>query len=72
MTYAPDRLPDHVTLTELRDLALRVASTAATMVRDDRPTRLDTSTKSTDTDVVTVMDTRSEALLREALRIARP
>ncbi len=72
MTRATDQLPDPVTLRELGALALRVARAAAALVRDGRPDRLDTSTKSSDTDVVTIMDTRSEAQLRSALRAARP
>ncbi|MBK8757272.1 MAG: inositol monophosphatase [Actinomycetales bacterium] len=72
MTWATDQLPDPQTLRELGALALRVARAAATLVHEGRPDRLDTSTKSSDTDVVTIMDTRSEAQLRTALRAARP
>jgi myo-inositol-1(or 4)-monophosphatase len=60
-------------LSELVTLAERVARAAGDLVREGRPERvLVASTKSSPTDVVTAMDTASEALLRSALREARP
>ena len=46
-------------------MAERVARAAGDLVRDGRPDHVDVaSTKSSPTDVVTAMDTASEALLR--------
>jgi myo-inositol-1(or 4)-monophosphatase len=60
-------------LEELVALAERVARAAGDLVRDGRPSRVDVaSTKSSPTDIVTAMDTASEALLREAIGAARP
>lgn len=59
---------------ELLVVALDVAHAAARLVVDDRPPgTLDVAaTKSSETDVVTVMDQRSEALLVERILAARP
>src|SRR5262249_50941366 len=58
---------------ELLALAEQVARRAGALVRDGRPERVDVArTKSSPTDVVTEMDTASEALLREAIRAERP
>ncbi len=54
-------------------LAERVARQAGDLVRDGRPARVDVaSTKTSPTDIVTAMDTASEALLRKAIHEARP
>ncbi len=60
-------------LAELVALAERVARQAGDLVRDGRPDRVDVAaTKSSPTDVVTAMDTASEALLRREIQQARP
>ncbi|MFB9732755.1 inositol monophosphatase family protein [Ornithinimicrobium kibberense] len=57
----------------LEELAVRIAVEAGRLVRDERPRAVDVHrTKSTDLDVVTLMDTRSEALVRRRLAEARP
>lgn len=57
----------------LEALAVRVAVEAGRLVRDERPGAVDVHrTKSTDLDVVTLMDTRSETLVRQRLAAARP
>lgn len=57
----------------LERLAVELALEAGGMISADRPGSLGVHhTKSTDLDVVTVMDTRSEALLRERIAAARP
>lgn len=62
-----------VDLSALTTLAADVARRCGALVRDERPTRLGVhATKSSDTNVVTVMDHRSEALARDLLRGARP
>jgi len=67
------RLPDDVTVADLRVLAERLAREAGRLVRSGRPDRVEVaSTKSTATDVVTRMDADSEALLRRELAAARP
>lgn len=58
---------------DLLDLAERAARAAGDLIRDERPDRLAVSaTKTSPTDVVTVMDERSEALLRDLLLGERP
>ena len=58
---------------ELRALAVSLAREAGRLVRDARPDGLGVAaTKSSEVDVVTVMDQRSETLLRERIRAARP
>ncbi len=57
---------------ELLALAERVARSAGALVSEQRPRRLEVSTKSSPTDVVTQMDHAAEALLRELLLQARP
>lgn len=73
---APERAgsgPAGLDLPGLEALAAEVASEAARLVVEERPTRLDVArTKSSATDVVTVMDQRSQDLLRARLRAARP
>ena len=63
---------DAALLVELEALAMDLARGAGTLVVRDRPDRLSTATKSSDTDVVTEMDARAEAYLRERIRAARP
>jgi myo-inositol-1(or 4)-monophosphatase len=54
-------------------LAESVARLAGDLVREGRPETVDVaSTKSSPTDVVTAMDTASEALLRKAIHAERP
>lgn len=68
----PDELAG-LDLAALEALAVEVATEAARLVVDERPDRLGASaTKSSPTDVVTVMDTRAEELIRQRLREARP
>lgn len=58
---------------QLERCAVRIAQEAGALVRDQRPDRLGVHhTKSSDLDVVTVMDTRSEQLLRDRIEAARP
>lgn len=64
---------DCVLALELLGLAERAARAAGDLIRDGRPDRLEVSaTKTSPTDVVTVMDERSEALLRDLLLGERP
>jgi myo-inositol-1(or 4)-monophosphatase len=66
-------LPDGVTVTALRDLAVRLATAAGALVREGRPDRVVVAaTKSSDVDPVTVMDRASEELLREMIAAERP
>jgi myo-inositol-1(or 4)-monophosphatase len=70
--------PDHPAptgdeLAALEALCIELATTAGRFIRDERPDRLGVAdTKSTDTDVVTVMDRRSEELLHRLILEARP
>lgn len=57
---------------ELLALALDVGAETGRMLVDDRPADLGFGTKSTPTDVVTVMDTRAERLLQDRITAARP
>jgi myo-inositol-1(or 4)-monophosphatase len=66
-------LPDGVTVAELERLCVGFATEAARFIRDERPPRMGVSaTKSSETDVVTVMDRRSEELLHALIQQARP
>ncbi|WP_338538219.1 inositol monophosphatase [Janibacter terrae] len=68
-----DRLPAGVDPAELADIALKVAVEAGVLVVDDRPRDLGVAeTKSSATDVVTVMDQRSQDLLLRRLGELRP
>jgi myo-inositol-1(or 4)-monophosphatase len=68
----PD-LPDGVDLAELERLCVEFATEAGRFIRDERPPRMGVAaTKSTETDVVTVMDRRSEELLHQLIHAARP
>jgi len=65
--------PSAAELTSLLALAESAAREAGALIRDERPRDLGVAaTKSSPTDVVTVMDQRSERLLRERLLGARP
>ena len=67
------QLPADVDLAELERLCIEFATTAGRFIRDERPPKMGVAaTKSTETDVVTVMDRRSEELLRRLIRAARP
>jgi myo-inositol-1(or 4)-monophosphatase len=65
--------PDEATLETLEALAVEVGTEAGRLIVDERPANLGVSkTKSTATDVVTVMDQRAQDLLRTRLHEARP
>jgi myo-inositol-1(or 4)-monophosphatase len=70
----PDvEVPDGLPLEDLERLAVEVAQEAARLIVEDRPDGLGVArTKSSATDVVTVMDQRAQDLLRQRLRAARP
>lgn len=74
MTTRPvPALPDGVTVAELERLCVAFATEAGRFIRDERPPRMGVSaTKSSETDVVTVMDRRSEELLHALIQQARP
>lgn len=62
-----------VLLTELEQIAQDLAMAAGRLIVDERPRGLGVAaTKSSETDVVTVMDQRSEAFLHEQLAALRP
>lgn len=66
-------LPDEGVCRELRELAIEFAIEAGRFVRDERPASVDVrSTKASDLDVVTIMDTQCEALLRASILAERP
>ena len=66
-------VPDEDVLVELERLAVEVALEAGRLIVDERPADLGVAkTKSTATDVVTVMDQRAQDLLRSRLQQARP
>lgn len=66
-------IPADEVLAELERLAIKVALEAGRLIVDERPADLGVSkTKSTATDVVTVMDQRAQDLLRSRLQEARP
>ncbi|MFM6851011.1 MAG: inositol monophosphatase family protein [Terrabacter sp.] len=72
-TRTPPPLPERVTVEELERLCIEVSTEAARFIRDERPPRMGVAaTKSTETDVVTVMDRRSEELLHRLIQQARP
>lgn len=69
----PLTVPADDVLAELEQLAVEIALEAGRLIVDERPADLGVSrTKSTATDVVTVMDQRAQDLLRSRLRVARP
>jgi myo-inositol-1(or 4)-monophosphatase len=66
-------LPDQTVRTELERLAVQVALEAGRLIVDERPDDLGVAkTKSSATDVVTVMDQRAQDLLRARIHEARP
>jgi myo-inositol-1(or 4)-monophosphatase len=66
-------VPDQVDVAALEELATRVAVAAGRLVVDERPREVEASaTKSSPTDIVTVMDTRAEELIRRLLLAERP
>ncbi|OFE14343.1 inositol monophosphatase [Humibacillus sp. DSM 29435] len=66
-------VPDAVELALLERLCVSVAAQASRFIRDERPASVSVAaTKSTDTDVVTVMDRASEELLHGLIQAARP
>ncbi|MDQ2781655.1 MAG: inositol monophosphatase [Actinomycetota bacterium] len=70
---APDGTDEASLAEQLERLATRVAVAAGRLVVDERPSHLSPSaTKSSPTDVVTVMDTRSEELIRSLILAERP
>ena len=68
----PPRALDPALLAQLERVAVTVAREAASLVLQQRPARLDPRAKTSATDVVTVMDTRSEEAIRRRLRELRP
>src|SRR3954451_161752 len=69
----PPSLPEGVTVQELERLCVEFATEASRFIRDERPAGMGVAaTKSTETDVVTVMDRRSEELLHGLIVEARP
>jgi myo-inositol-1(or 4)-monophosphatase len=66
-------VPEGTDLAALEELATRVAVAAGRLVVDERPNLVEASaTKSSPTDIVTVMDTRAEELIRGLLLAERP
>ncbi len=60
-------------LGELEQLAIEVATEAGRFIVDERPAQLGVAeTKSSATDVVTVMDQQAEQMLRRRITAARP
>src|SRR3954470_4210734 len=69
----PPSLPEGVTVQQLERLCVAFATEASRFIRDERPVGMGVAaTKSTETDVVTVMDRRSEELLHRLIRASRP
>lgn len=65
--------PPPAELAALEDLAVEVATGAGRYILEQRPGEVSAATtKTSETDVVTVMDTAAEALIRRHLRTARP
>ncbi len=65
--------PEGTDLAGLEQLATRVAVAAGRLVVDERPRLVEASaTKSSPTDIVTIMDTRAEELIRGLLLAERP
>lgn len=72
MTVDPRQVPEEERMA-LEELAVSLALEAGVLIRDERPSRLGVDrVKSTELDVVTIMDTRAEQLLRTRLAAARP
>ncbi len=73
MSTQPADGPTPEELVLLERLCVSVAAQASRFIRDERPARVSVAaTKSTDTDVVTVMDRASEELLHGLIQSARP
>jgi myo-inositol-1(or 4)-monophosphatase len=71
--YDLTHVPDPAMLATLEALCIELAEEAGRFIRDERPTGLDVAaTKTTETDVVTAMDHRSEELLHGRIRALRP
>ncbi len=69
---APDDWPGELLRVQLRGLAVELAIEAGRFIRDQRPAQVDIAdTKATALDVVTVMDTEAEALLRRRIAAER-
>ncbi len=72
-TSAADGTPSAGELHHLERLCIEFGVAAGRLIRDERPDSLGVAaTKSTETDVVTIMDQRSEELLKRLVRAARP
>ena len=69
---SPPDSPSESLLDSLLEVALLAAAETGRMLVNDRVADLGVGTKSTPTDVVTVMDTRAERLLVELITSARP
>ncbi|MGB3257564.1 MAG: inositol monophosphatase family protein [Ornithinimicrobium sp.] len=68
-----DLLPDEAMRGGLRELAVELAIEAGRFVRDERPDHVDVrKTKASALDVVTIMDTRCEEMLRASIAAERP
>jgi len=66
-------VPAGLDLGALEDLATRLAVAAGRMIVDERPRLVEASaTKSSPTDIVTIMDTRAEDLIRGLVLAERP
>jgi myo-inositol-1(or 4)-monophosphatase len=73
MSAPAGAVPDGIDPAALEDLAVRVAIAAGRLVVDERPRLVQASaTKSSPTDIVTIMDTRAEELIRALLLTERP
>ncbi|MGB5951919.1 MAG: inositol monophosphatase family protein [Ornithinimicrobium sp.] len=65
-------MPDESLRVELRELAVELAIEAGRFIRDERPAHVDIAeTKASSLDVVTIMDTEAEALLRRSITAER-
>ncbi|MEO6998422.1 MAG: inositol monophosphatase family protein [Terracoccus sp.] len=73
MSTEPAGSPTPEELVALEQLCVSVAAQASRFIRDERPVRVRVAaTKSTETDVVTIMDRASEELLHGLIQAARP
>ncbi|MDO5699451.1 MAG: inositol monophosphatase family protein [Dermatophilus congolensis] len=61
-------VPDPDTLARLEEFAVDIAASAGRLVREQRPDRFEIDTKSSDTDVVTQMDTAAQQYLEGRIR----
>lgn len=65
-------MPDPAVRVELRELAVELAIEAGRFIRDERPAHVSVAqTKASSLDVVTIMDTEAEALLRRSIAAER-